>query len=457
MNYRASLLTENPSGGDVRAIITDYETMLVTVMEALADRTERSPEPFIDAKLDLLTGEDFPEDDLVRGRKTIYGWIQGRGLESLAGHCSWMKQRGIEPALQSRLEAILRTVLDRLRTFRERNGGHLFFFMTPSGEPFALENGEKAPVSLTKESPWNTSDLFASKGMFAAARYLGDESAAEEARDYMRLTTEAVLTNSVWRDQQPLDPKNPVAPVSGRHSHGGYMLWLAGAAMLIREGEVAEGIQLGLQLLRHEFAKHVNVGRRREEFEDGDIWEFITDDGEPYRTEGRVPSDPGHALELVGLGMKFIDTALRSGAGNTEAELLAAHPILQKVLVQNFRNGFQSGPGGLCKSFDLIGRQAINTDMPWWSLPETVRAAAFCVAAAESDADRKAAWEVLAGCHNAFTQHFVRPDLHLMAYQTRSFEGEPIAVIPATADADPGYHTGLAIIDAVETLRALTA
>ena len=37
-----------------------------------------------------------------------------------------------------------------------------------------------------------------------------------------------------------------------------------------------------------------------------------------------------------------------------------------------------------------------------------------------------------------------------MAYQTRNEAGQVVPVIPATADADPGYHTGLSIIDVLE-------
>jgi len=55
--------------------------------------------------------------------------------------------------------------------------------------------------------------------------------------------------------------------------------------------------------------------------------------------------------------------------------------------------------------------------------------------------------QVLADCSNAFLGRYVNPAVHLMAYQTRNARGEPIDVIPATPDADPGYHTGLAIID----------
>ncbi|MBT4500644.1 MAG: N-acyl-D-glucosamine 2-epimerase, partial [Gemmatimonadetes bacterium] len=60
---------------------------------------------------------------------------------------------------------------------------------------------------------------------------------------------------------------------------------------------------------------------------------------------------------------------------------------------------------------------------------------------------------VLSACHNAFVRHFLRPDLHLMAVQTRNERGDIIPVIPATADADPGYHTGLSIIDVLDALK----
>jgi hypothetical protein len=42
-----------------------------------------------------------------------------------------------------------------------------------------------------------------------------------------------------------------------------------------------------------------------------------------------------------------------------------------------------------------------------------------------------------------------------MAYQTRDECGLPVAAIPATADADPGYHTGLSLLDAIDVIEKL--
>jgi hypothetical protein len=72
---------------------------------------------------------DFPDEDPIRGKGAVYGWIQGRGLEALAGHCAWLRRTGLDPALLQRLEMQLATVLCSVRKMWRRNGGRLWFFM----------------------------------------------------------------------------------------------------------------------------------------------------------------------------------------------------------------------------------------------------------------------------------------------------------------------------------------
>jgi len=91
--------------------------------------------------------------------------------------------------------------------------------------------------------------------------------------------------------------------------------------------------------------------------------------------------------------------------------------------------------------------------MPWWSLPETIRTAALAWRALEGDGARRRCLRIWAACHNAFFEHFLRPEVHLMAVQMRAADGSVSAAIPATADADPGYHTGLSLLDVVEAVR----
>ena len=88
-----------------------YTALNLAVLRTIDARFDDSY-PFIDTKLDLASasGSDFNTDDAFRGRNAVYGWIQGRGLESLAGHCRWLRCNGKAPGLLARLEAQLRTI-----------------------------------------------------------------------------------------------------------------------------------------------------------------------------------------------------------------------------------------------------------------------------------------------------------------------------------------------------------
>ena len=57
--------------------------------------------------------------------------------------------------------------------------------------------------------------------------------------------------------------------------------------------------------------------------------------------------------------------------------------------------------------------------MPWWSLPETIRAALAAWRVAEDDRVRRECLAILAQAHNAFVTHYVRPRTHLMAVKVQ--------------------------------------
>ena len=75
----------------------------------------------------------------------------------------------------------------------------------------------------------------------------------------------------------------------------------------------------------------------------------------------------------------------------------------------------------------------------------TIRAS---VMAAELTGD-KSLLEIGRTCAKAFFAGYVNPKCHQMAVQTRDEKGKVAPVIPATPDADPGYHTNLSLIDAL--------
>ncbi|MBT4501987.1 MAG: hypothetical protein HOC74_29920, partial [Gemmatimonadetes bacterium] len=379
--FRGVLLPEEPTLEQVREIVPDYTAMLLRVMTALADRADRHPDyPFVDTKLDLITGEDFPEKDPIRGRDTIYGWIQGRALEALAGHCIWIHRQGLGAGLLARLQILMRRTLFQLRQMRRRNNGRLSFFMTPEGAPFRLgTDGQKEFFELDPDV-CGTSDLFCAKGMLAAARLLGDLETTDEARAYCHQVDDAIWQDRYASDQQPLDPKNPVTPVPGRHPHGQFMIQIGTAALMAAMEADRTSIPLGLRLIRHELRHHANLEKRLPELEEFDFWESIDDEGRPYRDGEGIVCDPGHALEFVGLALKFTSLIRHLGLASDQqlTEIDTIEAAMPPLLLHTFDLGFQPGPGGIIKAYDLVQRQPLNTDMPWWNLPETMRAAIFC-------------------------------------------------------------------------------
>jgi hypothetical protein len=308
------------------------------------------------------------------------------------------------------------------------------------------------------DTPYGFSDIFGCKGLMAAARYLEDEAGFAQAMTYCQDIGDAIHARAFVNDQVSLDPKNPVEPTPGKHGHGPYMIQIGTAALLAELGD-AGSVEMGLRLIRHEFQYHVNVDGRHSDLCPFDFWENVDEEGRPYRDGETIMSDPGHALECVGLILKFTSSvkAQRLASSEQEKEIAEIEGVMPRILERNFENGFRPGPGGIVKGFDLVSRETLNSDMPWWPLPETMRSGALCYRVCGSDEDRTMCLGVLRDCHNAFVEHVVRPDLHLMAYQTRDERGQPVPVIPASADADPGYHTGLSIIDMLGVIEGLEA
>jgi len=450
-------MIRSPDPGSIRTVCRDYEIMLVTILDEIIRRFQARPDyPFIDTKLDTLTGRDFPEpgapDEDFRSRSVVYGWIQGRGLEALAGHARWLPSCTVlHPDEQQfriqQLDKIIAELLDTLEAVRARNGGHLYFSMTAEGHPFTIDRtGEKQPVELLNTPP-NMSDLFYVKGMMAAATRLGLPEKQQEARDFFQQILNAIEDGSFIPDQTSFDPKNRVEPVPGKQTQSPRMIALGALALFQELDPKTVWVKRGENFIRTILSKHVNTGSH-ETLEKYDFWEAVHEDGSPWIENGILLSDPGHALEFIGLAGRLL---LFQTPENSVDPLLMdqCRTLFPGILLRNFKNGFNPDIGGICKSFDLLNRNPVNSDMPWWNLPETLRAAALCLHLFPglSQEEKTMLYTLIMKCSNGFIRNFVNPDVHLMARQTLSRNGIPVETIPATPDADPGYHTGLSIID----------
>lgn len=379
----------------------------------MLDRYERDPGyGLIDMKFDLLTGRDFPDDDPIRGRQAVYGWIQGRALESLAGHAAF-----VGPGeLHDRIVRVTRRLIDRTERLRQDAGGRLRFLMTPAGRAMTVDDaGRLRPIA--NDGPAHYTDLFYAKGLAAAAKLVGDEPRLAIARKLFDRVHADIVAGRFVSDQEQLDPKNPVRHVPGRVPHGPWMIAIGAPALL--------GRARGLAAIRHVLDRYTNPA--------GEMWELTDPAGGPLTIDGVLRNDPGHATEFAGLSLKLLRRL-----GEPPREL---HERLCRVLRRNFELGFTGM--GIVKTVDLHTGRPTNTDMPWWSLPETMRAAVEAWRVTR-DAD---CLDIAARCGEAFLRYYLRPDRWLCANQTIDETGQPVARIPATPDVDPGYHTGLSLID----------
>lgn len=461
-SFQRNTLSPNPTVAELQKIEADYEAIILSNLQLVVNRYGLKPDyPWIDTKFSSITGEDFPENDYLRGPNTIYGWIQGRALESLSIHADWLRNydtAGNFRHLLKRIDKILLELLQQIRKARKKNNGHLSFFLTPAGNTFTLDSENKRKeINLTSSSPFNFTDIFVAKGMYATANHLQDHEIRNEALQYCLDIFNAVFNNDFISDQSQLDHKNNVQHLHSRISHGQFMLQIGTAALLAKNEKNIESVDFGMDLIRHVLLNHINLDSRWSQLKEFDFVEFIDKNNNPYAENNKIVSDPGHSLEFVGLTLEFTKNIkqLTIISEKQRKEIDEIESLMPSILVHNFSNGFCENSGGICKTFDLISRKSINSDMPWWSLPETIRAALRCLDIAQTPTVKQQCLAILSKCHNSFVLYYVQPERHLLVVQTRNKHGESVDVIPATPDYDPGYHTGICLIKSLEILKTL--
>ena len=100
------------------------------------------------------------------------------------------------------------------------------------------------------------------------------------------------------------------------------------------------------------------------------------------------------------------------------------------------------------KALDPAKGVPVNTDAPWWSLPESIRAGALLANLCPDAADELAGRVKL--LTDAFFSNYIANGHYGFACQMCDVNGVPADVIPAVPDADPLYHTNLPLTDALE-------
>lgn len=407
------------------------ESMINLSFCQLLTRVSNLDYPFIDSKFDIVTERDFgPEDEYFRRKDCIYTWIQGRGLESFAGHAAWYRGNGDYDLAESTGDMLCR-VATKLESCRIAAGGRLPFAFRPDG----------SAVWLQEPSAANFSDLFYSKGLFATGTLLRHVPWQKEGEEQFRRVLAAIRNREFRTDQHAFDEKNPVSHIPGKYPQGPRMIALGGLA-LFAKARPAEAFWLdtAAEFIHYILDHHINTGQIPG-LQKYDFVEALDEQQQPWRDGENLLCDPGHALEFIGLATKCL--LIMQEQQRNQSLLQRCRELFPGLFLHLFRLGFAPA-GGIVKSYDLMSRKPVNDDMPWWSLPESMRAAAellvFCPGA-DSAAILECYYQAAEALFYGYLQNCS------FACQTLDASGRISNAIPAVPDVDPGYHTNLSLID----------
>ena len=295
--------------------------------------------------------------------------------------------------------------------------------------------GENVALPLEEFTDYSPKEI-----LVAAADVLQDKTLLAEALSYFKRTLQAIWELEFVTDQQAFDPKNPVTAVPGKILQGPFMIALGGIAFASELTGDEEFLDYGKKFIGRLLTLHTVYKEDKVQF-----FEAVTPENTPYIDNNGQLCDPGHALEFVGLSMKFLLVLEKFNRSCDQEFLDKCRKVYPAFFASHYAIGRQLPAGGIIKSCDLLSGRVINSDMPWWSLPETIRAAALLEKFCNMDNT-----QIIQECADSFRDYFVNPGQHYFAYQTCDKSGNPVRVIPAVPDLDPGYHTNLSLIDVLK-------
>ena len=364
---------------------------------------------YLNTKMNPLTLADYTAADGWRGPDHVYGWIQGRGLESAVTHAEAFA--AIARDIETGLDAAGQKLYVALNELLQRDG-HVHFCYDAQMRPTRfLDTTQHVPQQQDADI-YTFSDTFAAKGLVAAAARYAPTDLPRQLAALQR------VIDAIEDDRFQIDEKLPIT-AANRAAQGDdfgiRMIMLSAGAMLTRIG------RRDLTGFADRFIAHI-IDRH-----------FDPATGLLRNVHGQDNCNVGHGIEFVGFALDYhLDQDI-------DPELLR---VLEAILVSSFDRGYH-GPGVRLVVSAASG-QPISPYCPWWTLPETIRAAALCYERSGS-AEVMRVWQE---ADRAFFERYWRPGAGI-AYQCLTDDG-PIDYVPATPDLDPGYHTALSLLAAID-------
>ena len=352
---------------------------------------------FLNTKMHSITLQDYTGEDGWRGPDILYGWIQGRGLESLLIHADFFDEH--EPDLAARLRETARPLYQALATLYARDG-HGYFYYDHDLKPIRPGRDDVAETQLASAKLHSFADIFFLKGLLTGAAQFDLPACDGYLAGLQEVMGSVAQGRFVSDEKQPFQDQEQVryAP-----DYGPYMIML-GAAVLVARLGFRDQARFGDDIIAHILGRYVADGT-------GALPRGALPD-----QPGQDLGNPGHAIEFAGFAMEYL-------AADGDETLVRA---VEDVLLTSFAKGF-SGPG-INLSVSLSRGEPLSPYYPWWALPETIRAAAVAYGRTRNP-DCLGVWR---DAHGAFFGHFWRGDPPL-AYHCMGRDG-PLDYMPATPD-----------------------
>lgn len=408
------------------------KNVLAAGIELLLARRSRRPDyPYPDTKFNPNNGEDYTEGQY----ETLFTWFIGRGSEACTRHLDILETiddlAASQEAAREMLAGYVRSQNEAILGILDANNGRVPFRVDRSLRGID-ETGHR--VSLPADG-CNASELFCAKALIAAGR----PNEVEVGQKLFQRFVDVAFANG-YEDDTASYPRN-------LHAESPFMLSLAAFDYLSREQErVVVWMELAARMLDYLLDNFW-------EPDTGNFYEMID-----FASGEKQPMFlPGHACELVGLGLQAISALDQAGAAmaraNAKGERITAafdrgRRELPRILLASYALGYDHTHGGMYQAVEPRSGNVLNSDLPWWCLPEAMRAAAHVATAAEEPQLRHRALEILQTASNDYFLHYPNPAMRLFPFRTRSGEtGRVKNLMPVVPEADPLYHTNLAIID----------
>jgi mannose/cellobiose epimerase-like protein (N-acyl-D-glucosamine 2-epimerase family) len=438
-DWQPLLLDENTTiatigSGKYRRFI--FEAAIVPGCRMLLARHRRRPEwPYVDTKFNPNTGADLPP----AAYDVIHTWMLGRGSEALDEHLRVLD--GCESladderaAIRALFESWIANMTRAMGDIADRYGDRIPFRVNRALVAVDAAGRLLPPGAFAPDA----ANVFCAKGMMSS------RDSALQACGARLLRAAAVHA------RRNLPEMSTQTPGVGGVGHGMRMLIQGAAVCFARKARDAalreEALDMAAVMLGETLDRHYDP-----------VTGIFSEYHDPVTRARGEYLDPGHAAELAGLGLSMIAHLEGSPLATRHAALVVrARRDLPALLLRAAAAGYNARHPGMYKGVNNRTGAPINRDMPWWNLPETMRAAVRACAAAETAAAQAQCLEIFRLCHNAYFSRYPNRANWLFPCQTiDGATGQVINVAPAVPEGDPLYHANCAFLDMLDALAGM--